>query len=73
MFTVSRIADYEGDFNDLPVNAYVQRDQTIVLIASLRDYVEDLGSRARVHGEKLDRIEQAQVFRTIGLFAIGIR
>ncbi|RHY26311.1 hypothetical protein DYB32_007745 [Aphanomyces invadans] len=76
LFEVCRIADFEvdceGDFDDLPVNTYVQRNQSIVLIASLCDYVEDLGSRARVHREKLDNIEQSQVLRTIGLFAIGI-
>ncbi|ETW06964.1 hypothetical protein H310_03067 [Aphanomyces invadans] len=72
LFKVSRIADCEGDFVDLPDNTYAQRNQSIALIESLRDYVEDLGSRARVHWEKLDNIEQSQVFRTIGLFAIGI-
>ncbi|ETV92087.1 hypothetical protein H310_13506 [Aphanomyces invadans] len=72
LFKVCRIADCEGNFDDLPVNTYVLRNQSIVLIASLRDYVEDLGSHARVHWEKLDNIEQSQVFKTIGLFAIGI-
>ncbi|RHY20099.1 hypothetical protein DYB32_010111 [Aphanomyces invadans] len=72
LFKVCRIADCEGDFDDLPVNTYVQRNQSIVPIESLRNYVKDFGSRARVHWEKLDNIEQSQVFRTIGLFAIGI-
>ncbi|ETW07419.1 hypothetical protein H310_01942 [Aphanomyces invadans] len=72
LFKVCRIAYCEGDFDDLPVNTYMQRNQSIVLIASLRFYVEDLGSRVRVHWEMLDYIEQSQVFRTIGLFAISI-
>ncbi|ETW01012.1 hypothetical protein H310_06648 [Aphanomyces invadans] len=72
LFKVCRIADCEGDFDELPVNTYVQRNQSIVLIESLRNYVKDFGSRARVHWEKLDNIEQSQVFRAIGLFAIGI-
>ncbi|ETW07418.1 hypothetical protein H310_01941 [Aphanomyces invadans] len=60
LFKVCRIAYCEGDFDDLPVNTYMQRNQSIVLIASLRFYVEDLGSRVRVHWEMLDNIEQSQ-------------
>jgi len=43
--------DDEADnaFDDLPIVDYVRRDNSFVLLATLREYVDDFGMRAQAH------------------------
>ncbi len=46
MFKVRHIEDEEdGAFDDLLIADYVRRDDSFVLLMTLREYVDDLGTR----------------------------
>ncbi|CAK9272742.1 unnamed protein product [Sphagnum jensenii] len=73
MFKVRHI-DHEADtaFDDLPINDYVRRDNSFVLLATLHEYVDDLGMRAQVYWLAIDANEKIIVLQTIAQFAIGL-
>jgi hypothetical protein len=73
MFKVRQIKDEEdGAFDDLPIADYMRRDNSFVLLATLREYVDDLGTCVQVHWLVINTNEKTIVLRTIARFAIGI-
>jgi hypothetical protein len=73
MFKVHHIEDEEdGAFDDLLIADYVRRDDLFVLLMTLREYVDDLGTRAQAHWLLIDTNERMIVLRTIARFVIGI-
>ncbi|CAK9276987.1 unnamed protein product [Sphagnum jensenii] len=73
MFKVRHIDD-EADnaFDDLPIIDYVRRDNSFVLLATLREYVNDLEMRAQAYWLAIDANEKISVLQTIAQFAIGL-
>jgi hypothetical protein len=50
MFKVRHINDKaDNAFDDLPIADYMRRDNSFMLLATLREYVNDLGTRAQAH------------------------
>jgi hypothetical protein len=50
MFKVRHINnEADNAFDDLPIADYVRRDNSFMLLATLREYVDDLGTRAQAH------------------------
>jgi len=73
MFKVRHIDDEaDNDFDDLPIANYVRRDNSFVLLATLREYVDDLGMRVQAHWPVMDANEKTIVLQTIAQFAIGL-
>ncbi len=71
MFKVRHIEGEEDDaFDDLPIADYVRRDDSFVLLAMLREYVDDLGTHSQWLA--IDANEKTIVLRMIAHFAIGI-
>ncbi|CAK9863424.1 unnamed protein product [Sphagnum jensenii] len=66
------VRDVDDEFDNLPFVDYVRRDNNFVLLTKLREYVDDLGTRAKQHWLAIDANEQMIVLQTIGRFAIGI-
>jgi hypothetical protein len=68
MFKVRHIDD-EADnaFDDLLIADYVRRNNSFVLLTTLREYVDDLGTRTQAHWLAIDGNE-----KTIAQFAIGL-
>jgi hypothetical protein len=66
MFKVRHIDD-EADnaFNDLLIADYVRRDNSFVLLATLREYVDDLETRAQAHWLAIDANEKTIVLETL--------
>jgi hypothetical protein len=73
MFKVRHINDeVDNAFNDLPIVDYVRRDNSFMLLATLREYVDDLGTRAQAHWLAIDANEKTIVLETIAQFTIGL-
>ncbi len=73
MFKVCHIEDEEDDaFDDLPIANYMCRDDSFVLLATLREYVDDLSTCAQAHWLAINPNEKTIVLRTNACFAIGI-
>ncbi len=71
MFKVRHIKDEEdGAFDDVPIIDYVRMDNSFVLLVTLREYIDDIGTRA--HWLAIDANEKTIVLQTIARFAIGI-
>jgi hypothetical protein len=73
MFKVRHIND-EADnaFDDLSITNYVRRDNSFMLLATLREYVDDLGTRAQAHWLAIDTNEKTIILETIAQFTIGL-
>ncbi len=71
MFKVRHIDD-EADnaIDDLPIADYVRRNNSFV--ATLREYVDDLGTRAQAHWLAIDANEKTIVLETIAQYTIGL-
>jgi hypothetical protein len=64
MFKVRHIEDEEDSaFDDLPIADYVRRDDSFVLLATLCEYVDDLGTHAQAHWLAIDANEKRIVLR----------
>jgi hypothetical protein len=73
MFKVLHIDDEANiAFNDLPITDYVCGDNSFVLLATLCEYVDDLGTRAQAHWLAIDANEKTIVLQTIAQFAINL-
>jgi len=73
MFKVHHIEDEEdGAFDDLLIVNYVRKDDSFVLLTTLREYVDDLSTRTQAHWLLIDTNERMIVLRTITCFVIGI-
>jgi len=73
MFKVRHIDD-EADsvFDDLPIADYVRRDNSFVLLVTLRGYVKDLETRTQAHLLVIDANEKMIILQTIARFTIGL-
>jgi hypothetical protein len=62
MFKVRHI-DGKADnaFDDLPIIDYVRRDDSFMLLATLREYVDNLETRAQAHWLAIDTNEKTIV------------
>ncbi|CAK9213461.1 unnamed protein product [Sphagnum troendelagicum] len=73
MFKVRHIDDEaDGAFDDLPIANYVCRDDSFVLLVTLRKYVDDLETCVQVHLLVIDANEKMIILQTIARFAIGL-
>jgi len=73
MFKVRHIDDEaDNTFDDLPIVDYVCRDNSFVLLGTLREYVDDLGTCAQAHWLAIDAIEKMIVLEIIAQFTIGL-
>jgi hypothetical protein len=73
MFKVRYIEDEEdGAFDDLSIVDYVRRDDSFMLLVTLREYIDDLGTRAQAHWLAIDANKKTIILQTIDRFAIGI-
>jgi hypothetical protein len=62
----------DGVFYDLPIADSECRDNSFVLMVTLREYVDHLNMRAQVHWLAIDTYEKIIVLWTIARFSIGI-
>ncbi len=62
----------DGAFDDLPIADYVHKDDSFVLLATLRNYIDNLGTRVQVHWLAINTNEKTIVLRMIACFTIGI-
>jgi len=73
MFKVRHIEDEEdGAFDNLLNANYVRRDDSFVLLTTLREYVDDLGTRMQAHWLLIDTNERMMVLRMVACFVIDI-
>jgi hypothetical protein len=73
MFKVRHIEDEEdGAFDNLLIANYVRRDDSFVLLTTLREYVDDLGTRMQAHWLLIDTNERMIVLRMVACFVIDI-
>jgi hypothetical protein len=73
MFKVRHINNkVDSTFDDLPITDYVRRDNLFVLLATLRKYVDDLGTRAQTYWVAIDANKKTIVLQRIAQFAIGL-
>jgi len=73
MFKVRHIENEEDSaFDDLLITDYVRRDDSFVLLTTLREYVDDLGTRVQAHWLLIDTNERTITLRTIARFVIDI-
>jgi hypothetical protein len=72
MFGIRNVNDDEEEFDNLAIADFVRWDDSFVLLTKIRDYADDLGSRAKEHWLAIDANEQKRVMETIALFTIGI-
>jgi len=68
-----RHIDDEADnaFDDLPIANYVRRDNSFVLLATLREYVNDLETCAQAHWLAINANEKTIILKTIVLQTIA--
>jgi len=73
MFKVRHIDDEaDGTFDDLPIANYMCRDDSFVLLVTLRKYVDDLGTCVQAHLLVIDANEKMIILQTIARFAIDL-
>jgi hypothetical protein len=73
MFKVRHIEDEEDDaFDDLSIVDYMRRDDSFVLLVTLREYVDNLGTHAQAHWLAIDANKKMIVLRMIARFTISI-
>jgi hypothetical protein len=73
MFKVRHINDeVDSTFDDLPITDYVRRDNSFVVLATLREYVDDLGTHAQAYWLVINANKKTIVLQTIAQFAIGL-
>jgi len=73
MFKVRHIDDEaDNTFDDLSIVDYVRRDDSFVLLATLREYVNDLRTCTQTHWLAIDANKKTIVLQTIARFAIGL-